>query len=90
MRILLFLLVIAGFVFLLLATQPAQLRPGRSLLLPFVNMTIDRAAARVDRGLARRSASCWATSPRLPGRFGAAARARRAEKQLASIETTTA
>lgn len=89
MRILLFLLVIAGFVFLLLATQPANYNGDVQLLLPFVNMTVSGPLlAWIAGSLGLGFLLGYLAG--LPGRFGAAARARRAEKQLASVESTTA
>ncbi len=89
MRILLFLLVIAGFVFLLLATQPDNYGRDVQLLLPFVNMTVTGPLLAWIAG-SLGAGFLLGYLAGLPGRFGAASRARRAEKQLASVESTTA
>ena len=89
MRLLLFLLVIAAFVFLLLATQPANYNQDVSLRLPFVALSVTGPLlAWVAGSLGVGFLLGYLGA--LPGRFGAAARARRAEKQLASAETATA
>ncbi len=89
MRILLFLLVIAGFIFLLLATQPANYNQDVSLRLPFVALSVTGPLlAWVAGSLGLGFLLGYLAG--LPGRFGAASRARRAEKQLASVETATA
>ncbi|HEX8386367.1 MAG TPA: lipopolysaccharide assembly protein LapA domain-containing protein [Rubricoccaceae bacterium] len=89
MRTLLFLLVIAGFVFLLLATQDTNTSQYVPLNLPFVDTTISSPVIGWIAGSLGLGFLLGYLAA-LPGRFGASARARRAEKQLASVETATA
>ena len=89
MRTLLFLLVIAGFVFLLLATQDTNTSEYVDLNLPFTGTTISSPVIGWIAG-SLGVGFLLGYLAALPGRFGAAARARRAEKQLASVETATA
>lgn len=86
MRLLLFLLVIAGFVFLLLATQDTNTSEYVPLNLPFSGTTISSPVIGWIAGSLGLGFLLGYLAA-LPGRFGAAARARRAEKQLASVGT---
>ena len=89
MRLFLFLLVIAGFVFLLLATQPANYNQDVSLRLPFVALSLTGPLlAWVAGSLGLGFLLGYVAA--LPGRFGASARARRAEKELASVGAVSA
>ncbi len=89
MRLFLFLLVIAAAVFLLLATQSGNLDQDASLLLPFTQLSVSGPIiAWIAGSLGVGFLLGYLAA--LPGRFGAAARARRAEKQLEQVQTTTA
>ena len=82
MRLALFLLVIAGFVFVLLATQPANYNEDVSLMLPFVALSLTGPLlAWVAGSLGAGFLLGYIAA--LPGRFGASRRARQAEKELA-------
>jgi hypothetical protein len=89
MRTILFLLVIAGFVFLLLATQDSNTSQYVPLNLPFADTTISSPVIGWIAGSLGLGFLLGYLAA-LPGRFGAAARARRAEKQLASVGTASA
>ncbi|HEX9950147.1 MAG TPA: hypothetical protein VGB53_00120 [Rubricoccaceae bacterium] len=88
MRALLFLLLITVVVGFLLATQGDN-ATSASFAIPFSTLKLS--------GPIYAMLTAWFGAGALtgylvtvPGRFGAAARARRAEKQLASVETTNA
>ena len=85
MRLALFLLVIAGFVFLLLATQPTNYNEDVSLMLPFVALSLTGPLlAWVAGSLGAGFLLGYIAA--LPGRFGASRRARQDEKELAMTE----
>ncbi len=89
MRLFLFLLVIAAAVFLLLATQSGNLDQGATLQLPFTTLQVTGTLiAWIAGSLGVGFLLGYLAA--LPGRFGAAARARRAEKQLESVSASTA
>jgi predicted lipid-binding transport protein (Tim44 family) len=88
MRLVLFLLLLLAVVGILLATQESNFVPV-SLAIPFLGISLTGSLFWMLAGWFGIGLLVGYLGT-LPGRIGAAARARRAEKQLASVETTTA